>query len=139
MYSIISLDYEKVVFPDGRPNEEVFDFSTGRFALQPQTNLTDFGFIQKSMTDEERTDFFLCTLAAGVPGLEDYVDLEPPNPLYDDWSDDPNQPDLSQEEADVELSHMRFDKFSEVFSDGLKRLPPKRRSTTTFMRSSRGL
>lgn len=39
--------------------------------------------------------------------------------------DDPNQPDLSQEVADVELSHMRFDEFSDVFSDGLKRLPPK--------------
>lgn len=37
------------------------------------------------MTDEERADFFLCALVAGVPGFKDYVDLEPPNPLYDDW------------------------------------------------------
>ncbi|GAA5985310.1 hypothetical protein JCM11641_005389 [Rhodosporidiobolus odoratus] len=111
--------------PEG-PSEEVYDFETGRFALQPERNFENLGFEKRPMTEQERTDFFLCALAAGVPGLEDYVDYEPRNPLLDYWDDDPSVPDLSEADANERLSEL-LGRFDDVFVDDLPdRLPPFR-------------
>ncbi|GAA5969842.1 hypothetical protein JCM11641_008057 [Rhodosporidiobolus odoratus] len=111
--------------PEG-PNEEVYDFETGRFSLQPERNFENLGFEKRPMTAGEQTDFFLCALAAGVPGLEDYVNLEPRNPLLDDWEDDPTQPDLSEAEAQTRLAELTA-RYDDVFVDDLPNcLPPFR-------------
>ncbi|GAA5994091.1 hypothetical protein JCM11641_006444, partial [Rhodosporidiobolus odoratus] len=111
--------------PEGL-SEDFYDFQTGRFALQPQRNLDDLGFVRRPMTSDKLTRFFFCALAAGVQGLEDYVDYEPHNPLLDEWQDDPSQPDLSREEAEERLAKLRSD-FSDVFVDDLPDcLPPFR-------------
>ncbi|GAA5989949.1 hypothetical protein JCM11641_002922, partial [Rhodosporidiobolus odoratus] len=113
-------------FVPGGPSEEVYDFETGRFALQPERNLENLGFKKRPMTEQERTDFFLCALAAGVPGLEDYVDYEPRNPLLDNWDDDLSVPDLSEADANERLSEL-LGRFDDVFVDDLPdRLPPFR-------------
>jgi hypothetical protein len=111
--------------PTDRPNEEFYDFKTGRFALQPQANLADLGFVKRPMTAAEQNAFVLCALVANVPGLEDYVDWEPPNPLLDDWTDDPNGPDLSKDEAAAELKTLKAD-FADIFVKDLPQLPPFR-------------
>ncbi|GAA5979967.1 hypothetical protein JCM11641_008248 [Rhodosporidiobolus odoratus] len=111
--------------PEG-PSEDFYDFKTGQFALQPQKNLDDLGFVQRPMTADESTRFFFCALAAGVPGLEDFVDYEPHNPLLDEWQDDPSLPDLSKDEAAERLAKLRSD-FADVFVDDLPDcLPPFR-------------
>ncbi|GAA5994424.1 hypothetical protein JCM11641_001062 [Rhodosporidiobolus odoratus] len=78
------------------------------------------------MTDKERTDFFLCALAAGVPGLEDYVDYEPRNPVLDVWDDDPSCPDITEAEAQEKLADL-VQRFDDVFVEDLQNcLPPFR-------------
>ncbi|GAA5992931.1 hypothetical protein JCM11641_002021 [Rhodosporidiobolus odoratus] len=77
-------------------------------------------------TPDESTRFFFCALAAGVEGLEDYVDYEPHNPLLDEWEDDLSVPDYSREDAEERLAALRSD-FSYVFVDDLPNcLPPFR-------------
>lgn len=124
--SKVGISSSKMFFvPDG-PNEDFYDFETGRFALQPQRNLDDLGFVQRPMSVGEQNAFFLCALAAGVPGLEDVVEYEPHNPLLDEWEDDPSKPDLSEEEAAEQLSELRS-RFSDVFVKDLPDcLPPFR-------------
>ncbi|GAA5992524.1 hypothetical protein JCM11641_006980 [Rhodosporidiobolus odoratus] len=108
------------------PNEEVYDFETGQFSLQPERNFEDLGFKKRPMLAGERTDFFLCALAAGVPGLEDYVDYEPRNSLLDVWDDDPSLPNLSIADAKERLGELT-QRFDDVFVDDLPdRLPPFR-------------
>jgi hypothetical protein len=53
-----------------------------------------------------------------VPGLEDYVDLELPNALLDDWTDDPDGPDLSKEESAAQLAELETE-FEDIFVDEL--------------------
>ncbi|GAA5985975.1 hypothetical protein JCM11641_004887, partial [Rhodosporidiobolus odoratus] len=111
--------------PEG-PNKDVYDFETGRFSLQPERNFDDLGFEKRPMTDKERTDFFLCALAAGVPGLEDYVDYEPRNPLLNVWDDDPSCPDITEAEAQEKLADL-VQRFDDVFVKDLPNcLPPFR-------------
>ncbi|GAA5879376.1 hypothetical protein JCM8547_004019, partial [Rhodosporidiobolus lusitaniae] len=110
----VALSSSSLFFVPSGPSEEVYDFETGRFALQPRQNLDDLGFVRRDMDAGEQNAFVLCALAAGVPGLEDFVDYEPPNPLLDDWEDDPSKPDISAEEAADELEKLKSE-FDDVF------------------------
>jgi hypothetical protein len=121
--SNVAISTEKMfLVPDG-PSEDIYDLSTGEFAPSPQRNFDDLGFVK---TPKDQTRFFFCALAAGVPGLEDSVDYESPNPFLDAWEDDPSKPDLTEEEARDRLEKLKS-RFPFLFVDDLpSRLPPFR-------------
>jgi hypothetical protein len=96
-------------FIPARNSEDSYDFKTGKFALQPQRNFDELGFVKMPMSEDDQTRFFFCALAAGVPGLDDVVGFEPHNPLLDDWEDVQSKPDLSKEESDDDLNSSRTD------------------------------
>ncbi|GAA5888274.1 hypothetical protein JCM16303_007255 [Sporobolomyces ruberrimus] len=117
------------VVPDG-PSEDIFDFRTNRFVDQPQQNLVDLGFTDRSMNDKEFSQFLSCALSAGVPrdevmGAVETIGLEPHNPLLDIEEDDPSMGDLSSEEALRELDEL-LSSFADVFVDELPGPPPFR-------------
>ncbi|GAA5883797.1 hypothetical protein JCM8547_002692 [Rhodosporidiobolus lusitaniae] len=112
----VALSSSSLFFVPSGPSEEVYNFETRRFALQPRQNLDDLGFVRRDMDAGEQNAFVLCALAAGIPGLEDFVDYQPPNPLLDDWEDDPSKPDISAEEAADELEKLKSE-FNDVFKD----------------------
>ncbi|GAA5875076.1 hypothetical protein JCM1840_001758 [Sporobolomyces johnsonii] len=135
----IGISSSKMFFVPAGPNEDIYDFNSGRFALQPRRNLDDLGFVQRKMTGEESTRFALCAIAAGVPGLDDYVDFEPHNPLLDNWDDDPSKPDILSEEAAELLSELRS-RFADVFVKDLpNRLPPFRPVNHSIQELVKGL
>ncbi|GAA5879053.1 hypothetical protein JCM16303_001282 [Sporobolomyces ruberrimus] len=109
--------------PQG-PSEDVIDFVAGRFHLQPQQNFDDLGFVKRPMTEDEAHRFAICGLVANVPGIDDYVDYEPHNPLLDIDDDNFDVPDISKEEALAQLAAL-LDEFPDVIVDDLPdRLPP---------------
>ncbi|GAA6000903.1 hypothetical protein JCM5350_003693, partial [Sporobolomyces pararoseus] len=123
--SAVSASKLFVVPESSGPTESFFDFETGRFALQPQLNLTDLGFSKDRMTDEDVHRFVVCATLANFEGLDDYVDYEPPNPLLDIDDDDDTQEDLSQDEVDTQLDKL-LERFDHLFISKLGKLPPHR-------------
>ncbi|GAA5971520.1 hypothetical protein JCM11641_000625 [Rhodosporidiobolus odoratus] len=100
------------IVPSG-PREDVVDFDKGRYHLQPEANFDNLGFVSVPMTDDESHRFVFCAIAAGVEGLDDFVDVEPPNPLLTELDDDPSKEDLSQSEAQARLSSL-LDQFADA-------------------------
>ncbi|GAA5992870.1 hypothetical protein JCM11641_001368 [Rhodosporidiobolus odoratus] len=113
------------IVPSG-PREDVVDCDTGRYHLQPEANFDNLGFVSVPMTDDESHRFVVCAIAAGVEGLGDFVDVEPPNPLLAELDDDPSKEDLSESEAQARLSSL-LDQFADVLVSKLpSRFPPLR-------------
>ncbi|GAA5977291.1 hypothetical protein JCM11641_000055 [Rhodosporidiobolus odoratus] len=111
------------VVPVG-PSEEVFNFESGRFNVQPRRNFDDLGFVNRPMSPDEEHRFALCAVMADVEGIDDFVDFEPHNPLLDVDNNDPSVPDLSAEEAEDLLTSLK-ERFADVLVDALPdRLPP---------------
>ena len=113
------------VVPQG-PSEDVIDFESGRFAIQPQRNLDDLGFVNRPMSSDESHRFALCAIAANIPGIDDYVDYEEHNPLLDVEDELEGLTDLTLEEAEERIKEL-LERFSDVLVDDLPdRLPPLR-------------
>ncbi|GAA6001491.1 hypothetical protein JCM5350_002153, partial [Sporobolomyces pararoseus] len=65
-------------------------------------------------------------ISANVPGIDDHVDYEPRNSLYDIKDDDDSKEEVSEEEKTRQLNDL-LDEFSDVLVDELPdRLPPFR-------------
>ncbi|GAA5824651.1 hypothetical protein JCM3770_003671 [Rhodotorula araucariae] len=114
--------------PNG-PSEEVYDFEQGQFAEQPDRNLRDLGFTDRTMDAHELERFMVCALRAGpsheVISAVETISLEPHNPLLDIEDDDPGGVDLSDEEAQAALKEL-LDQYANVFVDELPGPPPFR-------------
>ncbi|GAA5984564.1 hypothetical protein JCM11641_006551 [Rhodosporidiobolus odoratus] len=112
------------------PSEKIFDFNTGCFVEQPDKNFEDLGFVKRSMMDDEFGSFTMCAIRAGVePALVqeavESIDLEPHNPLLDIPDDEDPSADLSEEEADEQLTAL-LSEFDDIFVDSLPGPPPFR-------------
>lgn len=86
--------------PNG-PHAPVVDLKLGRFALQPDLNFEDLGFVRRDMSPDESHRFAVCSILAGIEDSPDYIGYEPHNPLIDVADDDPLQPDISHAEFTV--------------------------------------
>ncbi|GAA5825093.1 hypothetical protein JCM10212_000157, partial [Sporobolomyces blumeae] len=112
------------VVPDG-PSEDFVNFTAGRFSEESSQDFDDLGFVNREMTDDESHRFALCSVLADVPGIEDYVDYEPHNPLLDQ-DEDSSMADLTKGKA-IEALNELVERFSDVIVDELPdRLPPFR-------------
>jgi hypothetical protein len=82
--------------------------------------------VDTPMSPDNQHRLALCAIASGTPHLEEWIDLEPRNPLLD-VEDDPSLPDLSAQEADAQVADLLRD-FSHVLVDELPtdRIPPFR-------------
>jgi len=112
------------VVPQG-PSDDVIDFDSGRFKPQPRGNLDTLGFVNRPMTSDESHRFAVLSVRTNVPGIDDYVDYEPHNPLLD-VIEDLDIEDYTPEEA-RRLAEALLEEFSDVVVDELpSRLPPFR-------------
>lgn len=79
------------------PHEPIVDVRTGRFLPQPDLNFKILGFVNAAMDQDDQHQFPVCSLIAGITGLDEHINYEPYNPLLDEV-DDPLVPDLGEAE-----------------------------------------
>jgi RNase H-like domain found in reverse transcriptase/Integrase zinc binding domain/Reverse transcriptase (RNA-dependent DNA polymerase) len=118
----IAISASDVFYRPAGPYEPVIDLDSGQFNPQPQQNLVDLGFTRRPMTPDEEHRFAICTVLSGMKSAEEFIDFEPPNPLLDEGEDDPSQPDISEEECQVELAAL-LEEFTDIL---VTELPPGR-------------
>jgi Aspartyl protease len=103
--------------PDG-PNEPIVDLTSQRFALQPDQNFVDLGFVNSPMSLEDQHRFAMCAMISGMADTDEFIDYEPHNPLLDIDDDDPLKPDISAEDCEEQLQVL-LREFSDVLVDEL--------------------
>jgi hypothetical protein len=122
----VSVSADSVFVTPAGPHVPVIDLAARRFNNQPAPNFKDLGFVDAPMSVIDQHRFALCAIAADTPRLEEWIDLEPRNPLLD-VQDDPSTPDLTADEAEAQVAAL-LREFSHILVDELAtdQIPPFR-------------
>lgn len=131
-----SLNADAVFYSPTGPFESVIDLTTRTFSKQPLQNLLDLGFVNTPPTPEQQHQMVQLALICGITDFEPrppiiegmtefdtYIDYEPHNPLLDITDDDPSLPDLTEEEAQEEITRLT-EKYSDILVDALPNTGP---------------